>query len=161
MDNSSWQPEPDPLERMLARDPRPLPSPELRGRVLEGVRAELRKNMLQVIRMELRRQRIQSKWRFAAAFAATILVCLSVSLGVMHAARRTLAQNEAPPSLDDVAWRLQQISPQLTKEESLLQAKWRQISVEGNEQATLGDLLGLGRLEASAKTQPNQNTNNK
>jgi hypothetical protein len=154
MENSQRPPELDPIERMLTSGPRPFPSEELRRRVSDSVRAELRKNMFDVIRMELRRNNIRSKWRFAAAFAATIAVCLIITLGVMRETRHSLRQSQSPQTLDDVAWRLQQISPELSKEESLIQASLRQIGTNAESSTTLGDILGLGSFGFTAKPKP-------
>ena len=137
----------------MTRGPRSFPSQELRQRVLDGVRLELRRKMFDVIRLELRREHIRSKWRFAAAFAATIMVCLSVSLGVMHATRHSLSQNQSP-SIDVVAWRLQQISPGLSQEESVIQAKLRQVSAETSGPITFSDIMGLGGFRSSVKAKP-------
>jgi len=157
MENSQQPSELDSLERLLTRGPRPMPSAELRQRVLDGVRSELRRNMFDVIRMELRREHIRSKWRFAAAFAATILVSLTISLGVRHSVRHSLSNNASPPTIDDVAWRLQQISPKLSDEESLLQASLRQIGSDPKSPTTLGDILGFGGFRGTVKAKPANN----
>jgi hypothetical protein len=161
MVNSNNSPELDPLERLLTRGPRPLPSAGLRQRVLDGIRSELRRNMFNTIRMELRRDRIRSKWRFAAAFSATILVCLGISLGVMRSTRHSPSQQAASPSIDDVAWRLQQISPGLSKKESLLQASLRQIGDDPKSSTTLCDILGLSGFRNIVTVKPENNPKNK
>jgi hypothetical protein len=117
------------LERLLASGPRPVPSAALRQRVLGDVQGEL------CGRARLRR------WRFAAAFAATVLMALGLSLGVMQASGFALQQDRSPPTLSEIAWRLQQISPGLSREESLRQASLRQIGVEASGATLLSDLL--------------------
>lgn len=115
------------VERLLTRGPRPVPSAALRQRVLSGVRSELRSN------------RILPRWRFAAAFAASVLLALSLLLGVLQA-NVFAKQHESPPSLHEIAWRLQQLSPDLSREESLRQAVLRQIGADVGCQTPLGDI---------------------
>ena len=107
------------VERLLLCAPLAEPSAALRRRVLDDVRAELRQCVLDSLRSELRRQRAWSKWRFAAAVAATLLVALGLSLGV------ALQQRESTPTLSDIAWQIQQISPQVSEKDSLHQAMLR------------------------------------
>jgi hypothetical protein len=151
MNNFQSSSERESFERLLASGPRPVPSAELRQRVLDGVRAELRKNIFDVMRIELRREHIQSKLRFAAAFAATILVCLTISFGVIRSVRHSIAQEQSPPSIDNVAWRLQQISPGLSQDESELQVKLRYIGSESCGPTTLSDILGFGGFGSGVK----------
>jgi len=116
------------LQRLLACGPQPEPSAALRRRVLRGVRTGLC------------RQRVLPKWRFAAAFAATLLVGLSLSFGVLQATVSAMQQHERPPSVDEVAKRLQQLSPALSREESLRLAALRQISVQYGHETPLGEI---------------------
>ena len=127
MEHSQFPSEFDRLERLLTCGPRPEPSAALRRRVLLGVQSELRS------------ERIWSKWRFAMAFAATILVGLSLSLGVLQATGFAVQPRELPCSVYDVARRLQQLSPGLSREESLRQAVLRQVGADVNSQTPLGD----------------------
>ena len=103
MEDSQFPPELERLERLLTCGPRPEPSAALRRRVLGGVQSELRS------------ERIWPKWRFAAAFAATILVGLSLSLGVLQATGFAVQQRQSPRSVYEVARRLQQLSPGLSR----------------------------------------------
>ncbi len=121
-------PELERLERLLAHGPRPEPSTALRRRVLSEVRSELRS------------ERVLPPWRFAAAFAATLLVGLSLSRGVLHTTGFALQQAESPPSVYEIARRLQQLSPGLSRKESLRQAVLRQMGAETNDQTPLGDI---------------------
>jgi hypothetical protein len=118
MEDSPLPPELERMEWILTRGPRPVPSAALRRRVLGSIRSELH------------RERLRSKWRLAAAFAATLLLGLSLSLGAVQATSFALQQPEAPPSVAEIARRLQQLSPQLSHEESLRQAMLRGISPE-------------------------------
>ncbi len=129
MEELNLPPELERLERLLARGPRIEPPAALRRRVLGGVRSELRS------------ERVLPTWRFAAAFAATILVGLSLSLGVLQATGSARQQPEEPLSVDEIAWRLQQISPGLSRGESRRQAVLRHIGTEANGQTSLGDIL--------------------
>jgi hypothetical protein len=128
MENLQLPPEFEPLERLLACGPRPEPSTMLRQRVLSGVRSELRGDHMAL------------EWRFAAAFAATLLVGLSLSLGVLQATSFALQQRESSPSLEEVAKRLRQLSPGLSRDESLRQAVLRLVGAEARCQTPLGDL---------------------
>lgn len=127
MEYSRWTPELERLERLLASGPRPEPSAELRRRVLKSVRSELHGEC------------ISSKWQSAAAFAATLLVGLGLSLGVLQATSFALQQRE-PPSVFEVARRLQVLAPGLSREDSLRQAALRHIGAEVSGRTTLSDL---------------------
>lgn len=124
------------LERYLARGPRPAPSAALQRRVLRGVRSELHNDM----RSELRGRRTLPTWRLVTAFAASFLVWLSLSLGVLQATGFALQQRDVSLSVSEVAWRLQQLSPGLSREESLRQATLRQIGAEVSCATPLGDI---------------------
>jgi hypothetical protein len=128
MEHLQLSPELERLERLLVGGPRPEPSAALRRRVLGGVKSELRS------------ERILPRWRFAAAFAATLLVGLSLSFGVLQATSFALQQRELSPSVYEVARRLQQLSPGLSREESLRQAVLRQISAEVSCRTPLGEI---------------------
>ena len=121
-------PELERLERHLACGPRLEPSAALRGRVLCGVRSKLR------------RERVLARWRFAAAIAATLLVGLSLLLGVLQATVFALQQSESPPSVCEVARRLQRLSPGLSRTESLRQAVLRQIGADASGQTPPGEI---------------------
>jgi hypothetical protein len=129
MEELNLPPELERLERLLACGPRIEPRAALRRRVLGGVRSELRS------------ERVLPKWRFAVAFAATLLVGISLSLHVLQATGSALQQREVPLSVDEIAWRLQQLSPGLSRGESLRQAVLRHIGTEANCQTSLGDIL--------------------
>ncbi len=116
------------LERLLVCGPRPEPSVALRRRILSSVVSELRS------------KRNFSRWRFAAAFAAALLVGLSLSLGIPQATVFAMQQRERSPSLCEVAKRLQQLSPGLSREESLRQAVLRQIGAAVNCRTPLGEI---------------------
>jgi hypothetical protein len=128
VENLQLPPELERLERFLACSPRPEPSAALRRRVLSGMRSELRS------------ERILPIWRFAAAFAATLLVGLSLSLGVLQATSFALQQCDLSPSVSEVARRLQQLSPGLSREESLRLAVLRHIGAEASRQTPLGEI---------------------
>lgn len=128
MENSQLPPECEEVERLLACGPRPEPSAALRRRVLGSVQSELR------------RERISAKWRSASAFAAALLVALGLSLGVLQATSFALQQRESPPSVFEVARRLQLLSPGLSREDSLRQATLRHIGAEASGGTPLGDV---------------------
>lgn len=128
MQNLQLPPELKRLERFLTRGPRPVPSAALRQRVFSNVRSELRS------------KRISSRWRFGVALAASLLVWLGLSLGAMQATVFALQHHEVSPSVFEVARRLQQLSPNLSREESLRQAVLRNIGAEVNCTTPLGDI---------------------
>jgi hypothetical protein len=117
-----------PIERLLTSEPRPEPSAALRWRVLNQVQAELR------------RDRPTPRWRFAVAIAATLLVALSLSVAAIQRARSFLGPREVPPTIGNVAWQLRQVSPTLSKEESLRQAALRHVTVQGGILPSFGDI---------------------
>jgi hypothetical protein len=107
------------VERFLTAGPRPEPSAALRWRVLSQVQYELRED----------RSRSQQRW--AVAIAATLLIGVSVSMAAFLRSVAPLRKNEAPPTVDTVAWRLQQVSPNLSREEALRQALLRNVTQAG------------------------------
>jgi hypothetical protein len=80
------------------------------------------------LRQEFLRQQEQSKWRLAVAAAATLLLAVGLSWGVSWATGIGRQQSAAAPTLPDVAWQIQQISPGVSEKDSMLQAKVRQSS---------------------------------
>ena len=128
MEDLQLPPELERVERLLACGPRPEPSAALRRRVLGGVRSELRSGPF------------YPRGGLPAAFAATLLVGLGLSLGVLQATGFALQQRESPPSVYEVARRLQQLSPGLSREESLRQAAIRHIGAEVSRQTPLGEI---------------------
>ena len=130
MENSRLSPELERLERLLACGPQPEPPTALRQRVLDDVRAEFRRRLLDRLRVELFREQRRSSQRFAVACAATLLVGFSLSIGVMHAAGVALQPPASTPTVREVAWQLQQLSPEVSQRDSFLQATLRQIGPE-------------------------------
>ena len=129
MEDMQLPPELERLERFLVSGPRSAPSAALRGRVLEGIRSELH------------REHTWSKWRFAAALAAALLVDLCLSLAVVQATCFALQQRESHPSVHEVARRIQQLSPDLSPEESLRRAVLVRIGAEMGSRTNLDDVL--------------------
>jgi hypothetical protein len=115
------------LERFLSCGPRPEPSVALRRRVLSDARSELR------------RGRFLPQWRFAATFAATVLVVLGLWLGMLQATSFALPSYGGPLPVEEVARRLQVLSPNLSQEDSVLQAKYRQICAEAHHETPAGE----------------------
>jgi hypothetical protein len=132
MEDSQLSPELERVERLLAFGPRSAPSMALRRRVLDDVRAEMRRHVLDHLRTELRREQVRSSWWFAAACAATLLVGAGLSLSVMHAAGFALRPRASTPTVYDVARRLQQLSPEVSREDSLRQAMLRHVGAEAS-----------------------------
>jgi hypothetical protein len=121
-------PELEHLERILAGGPRANPPAALEARVLGGVRSALR------------RRRIVRRWLSSAAFAATIFVAITLSPCVLQATGLAPQQSEPSVSIEEIARRLQQLAPRLTREDSLRQAALREIGADANCQTPLGDV---------------------
>jgi hypothetical protein len=137
MDNSQYSRELDHLERLLTLGPRPEPSTALRQRVLDDFRAELHHRRLNRLRVQLLREQKRANGRFAVACAVTLLVAVGLSIGVMHAAGIALRPPASAPTVAEVAWQLQQLSPDISPRDSLVQATLRHIGPE----ATCRDVL--------------------
>jgi hypothetical protein len=90
------------------------------------------------VRSELRRQYLVARCRFAAAFAATALVAMGLSLGAFQATASAWQERESPPSIALVASRLQQLSPGLSRKQSLRLAALRQMGSKANGQLPSG-----------------------
>ena len=118
-------PEFDSLERCLARGPRLRPPAALRSRVLGGVRSELW------------RQYLVAKCRFAAASAAMVLVVMGLSLSALQTTAAAW-QHESPVSIAKVASQLQELSPGLSREQSLRLAALRHVGAEATGRLPLG-----------------------
>jgi hypothetical protein len=127
-------PELEALEHVLACGPRPEPSAGLRRRVLGSLRSELHC------------EPTSRNWQFAATFAATVLLGLSLSLGVMQTTSLALQQSPPALSVDEVARRLQVLAPSLSREDSLRQAALRHIGAEASGPTTLGEVPSEGGL---------------
>jgi hypothetical protein len=121
-------PELESLECLLADAPQPEPPDALRRRILDGVQTQLR------------RDRTVRRWRVAAASAAAVLVVIGLSLGALGATSFAFQPREPSPSIYEVARRLQQLSPGLSREESLRQAVLRQIGNSASSQTPLGEI---------------------
>ena len=130
MENGSLARELERLERLLTSAPRPEPSVALRRRVLGSMGSQLR------------RQRRVSRWRFAMALAAMLLLSLGPLLAAAHAANLVLQRRESLPSLHEVARRIQQLSPDISSEESVRRAMLIRIAAEAGCQAKLSDSYG-------------------
>ena len=128
MENGRLPPELERLERNLLSGPQVEPSAALRQRVLRGVRAELYCD------------RILPRWRFAAA-AAAVFVWLSLSLTAARAIDAALAPGQPHQSVREVAKRVQQLSPELSPEESLREAMLFQSAAELGSRISLEDRL--------------------
>ena len=79
-----------------------------------------------------------AKCRFAAAFAAIVLLAMGLSLGVRQATAAAWQQRESPISIATVARQLQTLSPGLSREQSLRLAASRHIGAEAGGQTPLG-----------------------
>jgi hypothetical protein len=92
------------------------------------------------VRSELHRTAAWPKWRFSLAFAAVLLVGFGLSLSVLQATTLALQPNPSPPSVYEIARRLQELSPGLSRDESLRQATLRQIGAEVSGRVPFGEI---------------------
>lgn len=109
-------PDLDRIERLLLSQQQPAPSPGLSYRVLSDTWAELRG------KRKIRR------WPGPAACAALLLVAVGLLAVVLQATVLGTRDVQPNPSVDQVAGRLQSLSPGLSREESVRQAKLRYIT---------------------------------
>ncbi len=109
-ENFPLPPELERLEARLAARERPQPSHQAKQRLLCSVRAELR------------RSRAQSRWAFAAAMAATVLVWLNLSLCATQATDCGLELGGPRQSLESGAEQIHQLLPDLPPREVTRQA---------------------------------------
>jgi hypothetical protein len=137
VDHSHLPSELERVERLLACAPRPEPSLALRRLLLGEIHEELRHCVLHRLRAELLRGQRRASRRLAAACATALLLVVGLSAGIMHAAGVPLKPPASAPSVVDVAWQLQQLSPQLSEKDSLLQAALRHVGPD----AACGDVL--------------------
>ena len=108
----NWQltPELERLERDLAVRPRLEPS------------AEWQQWLMHSVRSELRRAQSNTRWAFALAVAATVLVWLNLSLSATQATDCGFAPIELKESIAAVAQEIRQLLPELSAEEAMRQA---------------------------------------
>ncbi len=109
-ENFPLPPELERLERHLALREHPQPLPQARQRFLCSVRAELR------------RSQARSRWAFAVAMAATVLVWLNLSLCATQATDCGLEIDGRRQSARDGAEQIQQLLPDLNPREAMRQA---------------------------------------
>lgn len=98
------------LEELLAARERPQPLPEMKQRLLYSVRAELR------------RSQVRSRWTFAVAMAASVLVWLNLSLCATQATDCGLKLNDPRQPIEDAAQQIHQLLPDLPPREAMRQA---------------------------------------
>jgi hypothetical protein len=137
MDSSQFPQKLDRVERLLTLGLRPEPSTALRQRVLDDFRTELHRRRLTRLRVQLLRDQKRANRRFAVACAVTLLVAVGLSIGAMNAAGIALRPPASTPTVAEVAWQLQQLSPDISPRDSLVQATLRHIGPE----ATCRDVL--------------------
>ncbi len=98
------------LEQALSARPRGQPSDELKQRCLGGIRAELRK------------QQARSRWTFAVAVAATVLVGLNLSLSASQATDFGFRLVGQQPSLEEAAEEIRLLLPDVSPQEAMQHA---------------------------------------
>ena len=98
------------LEQDLATRPRVQPSAQLKERCLAGLRAELR------------RQPSQSRWAFAVATAASVLVGLNLSLSATQATDCGLRIEARQGSAETTPEEIRRLLPDVAPQEAMRQA---------------------------------------
>ncbi len=137
MDHSRLHPELEHVERLLTCAPAAEPAAALRRRVLDDVHEELRYCVLHRLRAQLIREQKRASRRLAVASAATLLVAVGLSVGAVRAVGVPLKPSASAPSVANLARQLQQISPEMSQRDSLVQATLRQVGPD----AACRDLL--------------------
>ena len=115
------------VERLLTRGRRPMPSAALRQRVLADVQRELHP------------RRFRPNRRFAAAFAATLL--LGLWLAAAHATCFALQQRSAVSPIRELAAQIQRLTPDIAPEEAVRRAMLVEIASRVGCRSPLSDLL--------------------
>jgi len=110
MDDFPLPPELHEIERLLAARERQQPLPEMKQRLLCSVRAELG------------RSQVRSRWAFAVAVAASVLVWLNLSLCATQATDCGLGLGGPRQPVEDAAKQIHQLVPDLPQREALRQA---------------------------------------
>ena len=98
------------IEKELAARPRGEPSEQSRARCLDGLQAELR------------RQRAGSRWPFAVAIAASVLLGLNLSLSATQATDFGFRRSTQHLSSEKLAGEIRELLPDLSSEEAMRQA---------------------------------------
>ncbi len=110
MENFPLPPELDRLERHLAARERPRPSDQAKQRLLCSLRAELR------------RSQARSRWAFAVAMAAIVLVWLNLSQCATQATDCGLGLDGLHAPVENGAEQIRQLLPDLTPREAMREA---------------------------------------
>ena len=119
------------VERLLMHGRRPMPSVALRQRVFGDVRSELH------------RRRSRTNWRFAAAFAATLL--LGLWFAAAHATCFALQQRSASSPIRELAVQIRRLTPDISPEEAVRRAMLVEIASQVGCRTPLCDQLDAGQ----------------
>jgi len=109
-DDFPLPPELQRLEQALSARPREQPSDELKQRCLRGIQAELRT------------QHARSRWTFAVAVAATVLVGLNLSMSASQATDFGFQLGGQQPSLEETAAEVRLLLPEVSPQEAMRHA---------------------------------------
>jgi len=94
----------------------------LAGRPLPGPSAHLREKVLGDVRRRLPPERVRSRWRFAVAAAAAVLVWLNLSLVATRTTDCGLRPAGPGESIETACRQIEQLLPELSPEQSRRQA---------------------------------------
>ena len=110
MQDGDPSPELEQLERALVGRRRPAPSPELRDRVMAGVRDELRREW-------------SGTWvALAGSMAAAAVLWLNLLMSTARATDGCLGPDGGHRPIAEVAGRIQRLLPEISKREAMRQA---------------------------------------
>lgn len=110
MDNGQLPSDLQQLEVDLGNRSLPKPSDNLRQRVLDDLRTRLRS------------ERSRSRWQFAAALAATVLLWMNLSMSATQATDFGLRRREPTESVETMAKQIAQLAPELSPEDARREA---------------------------------------
>jgi hypothetical protein len=95
---------------------------DLADRWLPAASAGLRQRVLDDLPTRLRAERSRSRWQFAAAVAATVLVWMNLSMSATQATDFGLRPNEPTESIETTARQIEQLVPEFSPVEARRQA---------------------------------------
>jgi hypothetical protein len=109
-DDFQLPPDLERIEQALAARPREVPSAHLKERCLHS------------LQLEVRRQRASSRWMFAAALAATVLVGLNLAISASQATDFGLRLDGRQLSIEKTAAEIRRLLPDVPPREAARQA---------------------------------------
>jgi hypothetical protein len=105
-------------------DDQPLPSElqrlerDLRARPLPAASDGLRERILDSLQARVKTEESRSRWQFAAAVAATVLLWMNLSMSATQATDFGLGPREARKSVEEITQQIQQLVPEFSRDEA-------------------------------------------